>query len=121
MDNKPYDSQFDLNADGTVSAEDRRVWVEDIKGTLFGDANLDTNVNAGDLNAMALNWQETNRTWSGGDFDGSGFVDSSDLNLIGLSWQVATAVASPVPEPSAAGVVWMLFAVALIRRGVYSS
>ena len=107
LDNEAYDAQFDLNSDAIVSSEDRRIWVEELKGTFFGDANLDNNVTSSDLNAMALNWQESERTWAGGDFDGSGFVDSNDLNLLGLNWQAESPASAPVPEPVPAMGIWV--------------
>ena len=40
---------FDLNEDGLVNAEDRRVWIEDLKNTYFGDSNLDGEFSSADL------------------------------------------------------------------------
>jgi hypothetical protein len=94
-------SFFDLNGDGLVDALDRVVWVEDIKGTFFGDANLDGTVDAGDLNLVALNWQRSDATsWAQGDFSGEGIVNVSDLNALGIHWQRQANVAASVPEPS---------------------
>ena len=69
---------------------------------LEGDANLDGTVNAADLNAVALSWQQTVATWSGGNFTADGIVDSNDLNAMALNWQASAApnAASPVPEPA---------------------
>ena len=125
LDDQPFDSAFDLNSDTVVDEDDRRIWVEDLKGTLFGDVNFDTRVNASDLNAMALNWQQANRTWAGGDFDGSGFVDAGDLNLVGLNWQLAAAASASqatlskttlskttlVPESSMPIGIWLLVSI----------
>ena len=53
---------FDLNEDAVVTGEDRRVLIQDLLGTLFGDSNLDGTVNAVDLNSLALNWQSLTET-----------------------------------------------------------
>ena len=96
-----YESSFDLNEDQSVNHEDRRIWVEDLVNTSFGDANLDGKVDSSDLNQLALNWQDTNvSSWSMGDFGGDGRVSSSDLNDLALNWQKGVVVASAVPEPS---------------------
>lgn len=95
-------SFFDVNGDRIVDASDRVVWVEDIKGTFFGDANLDGTVDAQDLNLVALNWQRSDATsWAQGDFSGEGKVDATDLNRLGIHWQREVNVAASVPEPSA--------------------
>jgi hypothetical protein len=36
-----FDSQMDLDQDGSISDRDREIWVEDYLGTFFGDGNLD--------------------------------------------------------------------------------
>ena len=43
---------------------------------------------------MALNWQGSPNTWSGGDFTADGIVSASDLNELALSWQESIAVAA---------------------------
>ena len=58
------DLSFDLNSDGQVNQEDRRIWVEDLKQTFFGDSNLDSRVDVGDLNNLGVNWQIMNATSS---------------------------------------------------------
>ena len=72
--------------------------------TWFGDANLDLQVNATDLNALALNWRRTDAdSWSQGDFNGDRIVNAADLNQLALNWRsgVNPAPASAaVPEPA---------------------
>jgi autotransporter-associated beta strand protein len=52
-----------------------------LRHTLFGDANLDTNVNFTDLVALAQNYGDNtgNAVWTQGDFTYDGNVDFSDL------------------------------------------
>lgn len=93
---------FDLTSDGLVNTNDLAQWrvtagtANGFSGAyLEGDANLDGDVNATDLNAMSMNWQQINNTWSGGDFNASGFVDAGDLNLLGQNWQGSPSSADP--------------------------
>ena len=44
---------FDLDGNGTVEEEDRRIWVEDVFGTFFGDANLNKEVAFADFLALS--------------------------------------------------------------------
>jgi hypothetical protein len=74
-----------------------------------GDTDLDGDIDASDLNNLALNWLiPGDYGWSGGDFDGNGIADSADLNLIGLNWQHGAAVNSPVPEPGCLSLLLIL-------------
>ncbi len=89
---------FDLNQDGKVDATDRMMWVKDLKNTWFGDANLDRQVNAADLNALALNWRRTDAdSWNQGEFTGDGIVNAADLNALALNWRSGV---DAVPEPA---------------------
>ena len=111
------DLLFDVNKDKLVDDGDRRVWVEDLKNTFFGDGNLDRKVDSGDLNALALNWQSQDTGWESGDFTGDGQTNAADLNELGLYWQNGVTVA--VPEPFAALLtVFALAAVASSRTQV---
>ena len=46
---RPVDPAFDLNDDGVVNYADREVWVNDLKNTWIGDANLNGEFNSGDM------------------------------------------------------------------------
>ncbi|MCA9217037.1 MAG: hypothetical protein KDB27_28405, partial [Planctomycetales bacterium] len=75
---------FDLTDDGLVNFEDRRVWIEELKNTYFGDANLDGEFNSADMVAVfqAAEYEdgiEGNSTWSEGDWDGDGDFGTRDL------------------------------------------
>ncbi|MBT8067382.1 MAG: hypothetical protein KJO09_09085 [Gammaproteobacteria bacterium] len=93
---------FDLTGDGLVDVADLAKWRADAAEQngytvpyLAGDANLDGDVNAADLNEVGQNWQGSPNTWSGGDFNASGVVDAEDLNLLGQNWQNSASSADP--------------------------
>jgi hypothetical protein len=110
---------FDLNHDERVDQEDRRIWVQDIKRTYFGDANLDGEFNSSDLVAifMAGEYEDDkphNSSWSKGDWDGDGEFAAGDIVVAfqdGGYEQGSQRVLATVPEPS--GI--LLCALALIR------
>ena len=102
---------FDIDGNEIVDNGDVSAWVE-LRGTFVGDADLDGQVNAADLNALALNWRADDAiSWAQGDFNGDGLVNASDLNDLALNWRSGSAQASAVPEPSSA---WLLAMVALV-------
>jgi hypothetical protein len=75
---------LDVNRDGLVNSVDRREWVQDLKRTYFGDANLDGEFNSNDLIAVFQSAQyedniPANSTWSKGDWNGDKEFDSGDL------------------------------------------
>jgi hypothetical protein len=84
-----------------------------------GDADLDGDVDIGDLGILASNWQ-TSGSWVKGDFDFNGLIEINDLGLLASNWQAgvvsAEAVSSfglpavNVPEPAQFG---LMLAVAL--------
>ena len=59
--------------------------LEDLPGDVNGDGQID----AVDLNVLALSWQQavTNGV-EDADFNGDGVVDAADLNALALNWQV---------------------------------
>ena len=70
---------------------------------LVGDSDLNRTVDAGDLNNLALVWLTDNALWSSGNFTGAE-TNVQDLNAMALNWQQSVAAASAsgsaVPEPS---------------------
>ena len=106
-----------MNGDGTVDTSDIHYWVTDLKSTWIGDANLDGQVDASDLNALALNWRSTTATgWAMGDFNGDEKTDAADLDAIALNWRqsVPAMASATVPEPS--GFLLAVLGVALVWR-----
>lgn len=108
---------FDLTEDERVNLDDRTAWVE-LRGTYIGDANLDGQVNATDLNALALNWLADDATsWGQGDFNGDGHVNAMDQNDLALNWLSESIEATSVPEPwSNTLLATAMAAVAIWRR-----
>jgi hypothetical protein len=75
---------YDVSGDGIVDLNDRQMWVEQIKKTWFGDANLDGEFNTADLITVFTAGQyedgiENNSTWSTGDWDLDGDFNTGDL------------------------------------------
>jgi hypothetical protein len=100
-----------------------------VKFTYLGDADLDGDVDVGDLGRLATAWQ-TAGVWTDGDFDYSGSIDVGDLGLLATNWQAGAGTplapkALPevfasfglpnvsIPEPACMGFV--LIAVAQMR------
>ncbi len=111
--------EFDLTDDGVVDQDDIDEWVFNIVpigenvGTVYGDFNLDGEVNAGDLALLATNYGLVGTWgWATGDGNGDGNVDAGDLAMLATNYGT---VVHPVPEP----VTLSLLAVggaALLRR-----
>jgi hypothetical protein len=109
-----HDALFDLNSDGEVNQLDRNIWVTDIAGTFFGDADLNKEVAFADFLSLSSNFSEPGG-WASGDFDGSGDVQFPDFLLLSANFgNSATAVAA-VPEPSASLLI-VVGLVSLVRR-----
>ena len=101
------DLTFDANGDGSVTAEDRTTWVEQLANTWFGDSNLDGQFNSSDLVAVfqAGKYEvDEFASWGQGDWDGNQRFGTGDLVAAfqggGFEAGPRNAVAT-VPEPSA--------------------
>ncbi|MCA9214221.1 MAG: hypothetical protein KDB27_14215 [Planctomycetales bacterium] len=108
---------FDLNSDAAVDAADVAVWINDLKNSYVGDANLDGEFNSGDLVTIFTAAKfETGQpaTWNEGDFNGDGAFDSGDFVVAfqGAGYEQGPRPAAAVPEP-ATGVL------ALITMSLY--
>ncbi len=101
-------SMFDFSGDGLVNADDIEEWVVNLRGTLMGDANLDGNVDGADF--LIWNDSKFNATdqWCSGDFNGNGNVDGADF-LVWNDNKFTSADVAAVPEPTAIGVLLLLF------------
>jgi hypothetical protein len=116
------DVAYDLNGDASVNSVDIEVWINDLRNSWLGDANLDGQFNSSDLVAvLASGTYEANvdSVWSTGDFNGDGRTTSGDLvtALAGGGYEQGprAAAAAAVPEPSAL-LLAALGAIALLGR-----
>ena len=104
-----HPAEFDLTGDGLVDLEDHRFWVEDVRGTFFGDVDLDGEVRFSDFLIHSSRFGQfpaEGGRWALGDFNCDSIVDFADFLLIsqnfGRSSEGVTVAASAVPEPSSA-------------------
>jgi len=117
------DRVFDLDANGLVQNEDRVFWVEQLKRTCFGDANLDGLFDTTDFVSVfqAGQYEDAlagNSRWSTGDWNGDADFNSSDFITAfqaGCYERGTRAAVASVPEPAfAAG--WLVAALLLAAR-----
>ena len=117
---------LDLNDDGAVNTEDRRIWVEEINNTWFGDSDLNGEFNSGDFVIVfgAGEYEDGvagNSTWATGDWNGDTEFDSGDFVLAfsggGFEQGPRGAAAATVPEPQFLGVFAAFLAFLVIRAG----
>jgi hypothetical protein len=111
---------FDLDGDGNLF-RDRIVWVDELKHTYHGDANLDGEFNTTDLVLVFQAGKfETGKPagWAEGDWDSSGDFSSHDLVWAftsgGFEQGPRGAIAS-IPEPDLA-VVLIIGLVGILHR-----
>ena len=99
---RPYG---DLNEDGTIDFADLEVWVHDVQGTNFGDANLDGVFDSTDLvNVFEAGEYDDqivgNSVWEEGDWNGDNEFDSADLVVAFQDGAYDTINTAAVPEPN---------------------
>jgi len=87
-------SKYDLNDDGVVDANDHVEIVTKLvfvagsstnRGTCYGDADLDGDVDLDDFVIMKVNWG-AGATWGQADLDGDGDVDLDDFVILKNNW-----------------------------------
>lgn len=113
---------FDLTNDNQVDGSDRTEWVESLKNSYFGDANLDGEFNSGDfVSVFTVGEYEDatagNSNWADGDWDGDGDFGSGDFVAAFTAGGYESgprAAVSSVPEPGsllifAAGALMLAF------------
>src|SRR5688572_25450689 len=94
-----------------------------------GDATLDDAVNLADFNVLAANFGLGGRTWGTADFTRDGLTNLADFNILAGNFGMSAgpdgptptdwaALASTVPEPSAAWTVSWALLVGLRRSPV---
>jgi hypothetical protein len=116
------DPAYDVNGDALVNGDDREVWVNDLKRTWFGDAELNGEFSSSDFVLVFGRGHyedgiDGNSQWEDGDWDGDGDFGSGDFvtafSAGGYELGPRAAVAA-VPEPSTPW--WVIAAAALVRR-----
>lgn len=98
------DRFFDLNNDSIVDGQELQIWVKEISGTWFGDANLDGEFNSSDFTQVfqAGKYESgLSANWSDGDWNADGVFDSSDLVAAfgDGGYEIGRRAAVAVPEP----------------------
>ena len=114
---------FDLNDDQLVDQLDRIVWIESLKNSYFGDANLDLEFNSTDFVGVfqAGEYEDQiadNSGWSTGDWNGDGEFDSSDFVTAfqGGGFEQGKRPAAAIPEPSSIGLLMLACLVITVWR-----
>lgn len=93
--------EFDLNGDLVVDLADHRIWVEELKRTYFGDANLDGEFSTADMVQVFTSARYDSgfpADWTSGDWNADGIFDSQDFIV---AWQSNSFEKGPRPEESA--------------------
>jgi hypothetical protein len=117
-------ADFDLTADGIVNSADINFWVEDLKNTWVGDADLDGEFSSRDFVVIFQAGKfETGAaaTWSEGDWTGDGVFSSGDFVAAfqGGGFELGPrAAVSAVPEPGTLSLLGlgMLLGMGSVRR-----
>ena len=91
-------ASFDLTGDATVDDADRTIWVEELAGSLSGDANLDGSVQFSDFLALSASFGSAGG-WANGDFDGNGEVQFPDFLRLSANFGSSAVASQSVPEP----------------------
>ena len=123
------DLSYDLNGDNLVNFTDREIWVNDLKNSWIGDANLNGEFNSGDMvQVFARGLYETGNPagWEDGDFNGDTVFGSGDMVAAfvaggyeqGLRPNGPNPAVSAVPEPHTLGLLaaGLVMLAALTRR-----
>lgn len=112
-------ASFDLTDDALVNEADRKVWVEDLKGTFFGDVDLDGQVQFSDFLALSAGFGSEGG-WAEGDVDGDGQIQFADfLSLSGNFGKPEATASLSVPEPAINSPLYCLLAILLLRPGTF--
>lgn len=105
---------FDITTDALVNQWDREVWVEELAGTFFGDADLNGTVEFSDFLVQSGNYNLAGG-WADGDFDGDGMIQFGDFLLLSMNFGLAANAAS-VPEPTYTAWATISMAAFLLRK-----
>ena len=120
-----FGSTLDFTSDNHLDLADLATWVHDIKGTYYGDANLDGQFNRDDLVSVLQGGKydlDAEARWAEGDWTGDRRFDRSDIVLAlqdGGYEQEGFAAINAVPEPSCAVLLVLGLLGVLILRQVW--
>ena len=124
------DAAFDLTGDGSVNSADLDAWLAEAGAAelasgnpyLYGDANLDGNVDGSDFLVWNSNKFTTDNGWCGGDFDADGFTNGADFLIWNSNkFTSADSAVAAVPEPGSLVMLMMiLLAVGPLSRARWS-
>ncbi len=73
------DLRYDVTGDNLVNLDDLDEWVLNLKGTLFGDADLDFSVDGNDFILWNASKFTSGTAWCSGDFNADGRTDGEDF------------------------------------------
>ncbi len=115
---------LDLNVDGVVNDLDLTLLIEEVFGTLAGDANLDGSVDGEDFVIWNSHKFTSGNGWADGDFNGDSIVDGVDFTIWNSNKFQQGSGGNPynyqppvaVPEPSSFVTCCLLVALAHRRR-----
>ena len=79
INSQPASPRFDLNGDDSVDEDDVSVLIDEILGTVRGDANLDRKVDIRDFLTVSRSFGSSSAGWENGDFDGDSAVSVRDF------------------------------------------
>jgi hypothetical protein len=112
------DAKFDLDSDTDADLADRLKWVNELKRTWMGDADLKGEFNSGDLGFTAGKYESgTVATWSEGDWNGDKLFGSGDLVTAfqGGGYEAGPrAGVAAVPEPAS----WLMLIGGWLSLGI---
>lgn len=81
-----------------------------------GDANYDGTVDEEDAEIVAMNWGNSDATWTMGDFNLDGRVGAADASIMAANWGYNHTEAEAVPEPSSIAVALAALVLLIPRR-----
>ena len=109
------DGKFDLNSDGSVNADDRLFWINELVNTYVGDSNLDGEFNSSDFVVVFTAGKYESgeaATYAEGDWNGDMLFNSSDfVAAFGQGGYERGPKPAAVPEPSSMGSGLVLLAI----------
>jgi hypothetical protein len=94
-----YAEAFQGAPGGTFSGQTVDSTAVLIKYTYYADANLNGEVEVGDLGLLASSWQMLNSRWFSGNFNYDNATNVADLGLLASNWQLGVgSPLGPVPK-----------------------